>query len=93
MESNFNATIWKYELNKNDTTVLRIPKKNKVISVANQGNKLVLYAIVDPTSQIEAVIIDVIPTGELLNDNVFNTEFIGTVSTHDGDLIWHVFKH
>lgn len=85
-------SIWKYTMKTHNPT-FKIPKGFKVLSIANQYNEIVLYCLVDSNSvEYETVEFEAIGTGWEAYDTYFdNKEFIGTVVTHEGSLIWHIF--
>lgn len=81
-------TIWKYELGA--ATVLMMPKGAEVLSVASQNNTPHLWAVVDETQEKEERAFLIIGTGHLVPNKPL--KFIGTVLTHDGALVLHVFE-
>lgn len=83
-------TIWKYNLDDHNN-VLKIPKGYRVLSVIEQFNKIVLYCMVDPSHEMVDAYFDVIGTGWDLLDDKENQRCVGTVATHKGGLVWHVF--
>lgn len=83
--------IWKYSL-KNHEEVLEIPKGFKILSVISQYNNPTVYCLVDPETEKEKVEFFYFGTGWDLTENVNNLDFLGTVSTYNDSLIWHVFK-
>lgn len=85
-------TIYKYELEAASVQLIYLPAFAQVLSVKNQHNKIVVYALVDasPETVKEPVEFRIVGTG---NDasNVDGSTFLGTVSLHDGTLMYHVF--
>jgi 3-oxoacyl-(acyl-carrier-protein) synthase len=84
-------SIYKYELDITDSQILDLPVGSKLLSVANQNNKIVLYALVnvDVTFKKSHTIITH-GTGHQAND-VDDATFLGTVLLHSGQLVFHVF--
>lgn len=68
---------------------LVLSENSKILSVANQGDTIVLYAITDGASPCHYSIF-ILGTRHPADD-VIGAQFIGTVSLHDGTLMLHVF--
>ena len=94
-------TIWKFPLEITDVQRISMPVDADVISVVNQNNQIVLYAIVDDTAPRENREVRIFGTGNefTLPESWKITQeykFIGTVTTSMddlpfGDFVWHVF--
>lgn len=86
--------IWKFELPIDkplDTHTLNMPQGAMTLSVLNQGEKLVVYAMVDPALSLRARKFRVFQTGQPFNMSV-NYHFHGTVAFAGGEYIVHVFE-
>jgi len=85
-------TIWKYPLQLTDVQLIEMPVGADILSVANQHNELCLWARVNPLADVAKRnrMIAIVGTGKPAPDPD-SAEFIGTVLTHGGDLVWHVF--
>lgn len=92
--------IGKFELATVDRQVVEIPQPAQILSVIEQYGVVVLYALMEKGAPLETKTIDIYGTGHtipkpasLLAGKVKSEPgtFIGTVSTEDGALIWHVF--
>lgn len=85
--------IYKYPLQFATEQTIRLPANAKIISVANQDEQLVLYAIIDTEEKynIERDIF-VFGTGHELGGEVNALRFIGTALFHSGALVFHVFE-
>lgn len=81
--------VGKFELPIMTHQVVEIPHPAKIISVINQRDKIVLYAEINPNSWKVSKHIGIYGTGHELSFK--DKRFIGTVSTFNGDLIWHVY--
>lgn len=75
---------------------ITLPVNSKIISVANSGFFLCVYAFVDP-SETEKKIVDILisPTGKSFSTEEIERldkecNFMGTFVTKD-DLVWHVW--
>ena len=83
-------TIWKYPLEITDKQMIELPIGAEILSVIAQGDVPTLYAVVDPGQQAKVEIkVRVVGTGHPLGSP--ELPFVGTVSTHGGSLVWHVF--
>ena len=83
--------IFKYQLDIVDEQTLNLPYTAKILSVIEQHNKVVLYAAVDDEHEPHQRLIRIVGTGHPFPD-IEQCVYLGTVSTHDGHLIWHVFE-
>lgn len=84
-------TIYKYALNRsNSVTVIEAPKGARFLSVAVQSGAIVIWAEVDVNADLENRAIYTIGTGYPLPDG--DLSFIGTVLTHNGALVHHVYE-
>jgi len=93
--------IGKYVLSVTDRQVLEIPAPAQILSVIEQRGEVVLYALIDyGTESTVTKVIDIYGTGHKVPKDRSTYEgepqtepgaFIGTVSTENGGLIWHVF--
>jgi hypothetical protein len=83
--------IYKYILQITDHQTLTLPKGSKILSVAEQHDNIVLYALVDTvTGDVENVPIIIRGTGHTAN-YVEGCAFLGTVKLSGGRLMFHVF--
>jgi len=81
--------ILKYTLDIVDYQELTLSENSKILSVANQRDNIVLYALTDELTTCTYAII-MHGTGHPADD-VVGTQFIGTVSLYNGSLMFHVF--
>lgn len=81
--------ILKYTLDIVDYQELTLSENSKILSVANQRDNIVLYALTDELSTCTYSII-MHGTGHPADD-VIGAQFIGTVSLYNGSLMFHVF--
>ena len=82
--------IFKYTLELTEEQTITLPEPGWILSVINQYDKLVLYAVIKPEEKEISRTIKIVGTGEeFLDIDIY--EFINTVSMDDGRLIWHVF--
>jgi hypothetical protein len=81
--------ILKYELDIIGYQDLVLSENSKILSVANQRDTIVLYALTDGGSPCHYLIF-ILGTGHPADD-VIGAQFIGTVSLHNGSMMLHVF--
>ena len=84
--------IYKYELQPVDFQNLKLPKGSKIISVTEQYDKMVLYAIVD-TDTLETEIYDIAVkgTGHDFPEKLDTYTFLGSIKLIGGSLVFHIF--
>ena len=85
-------TIYKYELEPAAVQIIYLPAFAQVLSVHNQNEKMVVWALVDSSPDVvkEPVQFRIIGTG---NDasGADGCTFLGTVLMNDGQYVWHTF--
>jgi hypothetical protein len=79
--------IYKYILNDK----IEMPEGAQILSVQVQQNIPVLWAMVDPEAPKRDYYFDILPTGVVTNHK--KLDYIGTIQTHGGSIILHVFSH
>lgn len=87
-------TVWKYQLQEGSHNVLEVPKGARFLSIVKQLDQPVLYALVNPKeSEVEHWGISAVGTGQPLPDDMESRwEFLSTVVTFEGTLVWHCWK-
>jgi hypothetical protein len=85
-------TIHKFTLAPTENGELKIRGFVKSLSVENQRESIVMYALID----LENLCITTVPygiygTGHELPDMARHWQFLGTVKLYGGDLMFHVF--
>ena len=84
--------IWKYLLDCVDEQQIQMPRGAQLLSVANQGGCVCLWAMVDPSQrQTESRRFMLAGTGVPIEKHLTPAmRFIGTVVT--GPFVWHIFE-
>lgn len=84
-------TIWKYDLEVTDVQKVLMPIDAMPLHVAVQGNDstIQLWALVDPTEDMEDRFFAIVGTGNPAPDDD-QGEWVGSVQ--QGRFVWHVFK-
>ncbi len=85
-----NLTIWKFPLKIVEAQTLEMPQGARLLSVQGQNDVPTLWAMVDPTSSTVSRTIHLVGTGSYGTDEA-TMPHVGTVQTHGGQLVWHVF--
>lgn len=84
-------TIWKFPLVITGMQPVRLPQGAEILSVQIQHGIACLWALVDSDAEIEETTLRIFGTGHPVDEGL-RLEFIATIPTLGGDLIWHVFK-
>jgi hypothetical protein len=83
--------IWKFELQKERTQLLKMPKKSEIMDIQMQNGKPVMWALVDPETDEIEVKINMYGTGWDTHQSSIKDEYLSTVQ--DGELVWHFFMN
>lgn len=83
--------IHKQRLEITDRQAILMPKGAEILSVANQLESVCIWYKCDPDAEKVSRRFAVVGTGHLIDDR-YHYKFIGTVLTHGGMLVWHVFE-
>ena len=85
--------IYKYQLKVQDSQELMLPIGTEILSVCEQYNSIVLYAIVNKDEKIEHKYqVKIFGTGHDIQPDLNDEDiFLGTVSLSGGRLMFHVF--
>lgn len=85
-------TIYKYPLDITDAQTVQMPKSAAVLSVGVQGHTVYVWAAVDTDEPLVGRHFRIAGTGNPFGWRAPSLRFIGTVMTHGGHLVWHVFE-
>lgn len=84
-------TIWKYSLLPTTGQNLSLPFGAEILSVKEQNENIVLYALVDPNEEGKTNrMVLIFGTGHEIS-NIKGFQFIDTVKLQGGALMFHVF--
>ncbi len=84
-------SIFKYQIRRlSDVVIVKMLKGAKVISVAEQGGILCLWAEVDVSEPMEERVFRIAGTGHNLGGD--EGRYIGSVVCSGGALVWHVYE-
>ena len=85
--------IIRYVLEVVDNQIVDIPLPAIILSVAEQGVHIALYAITDDDKDVPTESVDLLMkgTGHHIKDDIDRYAFIGTVKLFDRNLEFHVF--
>ena len=82
--------VFKYEVSVDFT--LNLPKGAKPLAIQNQHGAVYLWALVDPSEPFSPRHFRLVGTGHLIEDNMDDLTYIGTVQMDNGNLIFHLFE-
>jgi len=82
--------IFKYPLEVEDHQILEIPS-NRLLSVQEQNGEVVVYAMVDTVKPPIKYEFAINGTGNPVNFDADNFNFLGTVKLYNGSIMFHVF--
>lgn len=82
--------IWKYPLEIRDLQTLMVPEGATILTVQAQHDIPVLWALVDPKAPKVRRDFEILGTGNPVEEGERN--YIATIQTHGGQLVWHVFE-
>lgn len=85
-------TIYKYPLQVTDYQEVQIPWDAQLLSVQVQNGTPCLWALVETTRQKERVVIDIYGTGNPIEADLHERDFIDTFQMHGGSLVFHAFR-
>lgn len=83
------TTIWKFELEVEDTQWIELPRGAKVLSVGVQNGTPCLWAQVETDEPKDSVLIITHGTGHPMKSA--NMKFLGTYQLNQGLFVGHVF--
>ena len=83
--------IFKYPLEVTDYQTIEVKSPAILLSVAEQNNGIVMYAIIDDLEFEIPVDVRIIETGHPIKDDIENYKFLGSVQLTNGRLMFHVF--
>lgn len=81
-------TIWKYELEITDHQQIKMPGPAVPMAVMKQGNRVCLWAEVDPSLKDNIYEVFIVGTGRPV-PQFSNAKYTGSVI--DGPFVWHVW--
>jgi hypothetical protein len=83
-------TVWKFPLTITDKQTVEIPEHFTPLSVHVQEDEIFMWAEVFTTNPKVQATINMYGTGHELPE--YPGRFLGTVLTHGGKLVWHVYS-
>ncbi len=85
-------TIWKFPIATTFRQDVEMPHGSRIISAQQQHGQLCIWAEVNPKADKCNRQIVIIGTGHELPREGICMEFIATVQTLDGVLVWHIYE-
>ncbi len=85
--------ISKYKLENIDQQDIEMPFPATILSVVEQNDDIILYAIIDDDKDTSKIFVDILIRGtdDIVESCIGLYTFIGSVKLYDGKEIWHVF--
>ena len=83
--------IWKFELEKERTQLVKMPEKSEIMDIQIQNGKPVMWFLTNPESKEIEVKINTYGTGWEMHENASKDEYLSTVQ--DCGLVWHFFMN
>lgn len=83
--------IWKYEVPDGQPTIIQMPKDAQILSIQPQGEKSMIWALVDIEQPKVKRAIYCSLTGSNVYVRSTKFEFIGTCQFDDGEFVAHYF--
>lgn len=88
-------TIWKFPLELTDTQQVEMPIGTQILTAQIQNGSIMLWGIVpdDEVNKCSTMLltIEIHGTGSTTR-SPHGLTYIGTVQSHDGMFVWHVFR-
>lgn len=84
-------TIWKYPIEITDEQTIKMPMGARILTVQMQGPQCCIWALVDPSKPMAERHIRTHGTGHEIPLGITTWAYIGTIQSHGGALIFHVF--
>lgn len=85
-------TIYKYPLKVKGPQTISIPEGAEFLSVIEQDDCPVVYFLVDPSRESWPISFILLGTGHPVEKDLSEYFiYLGTVSTFNGQLVWHIF--
>lgn len=82
--------VYKYKLDTTDVQTVQMPKGAEILTVQVQsGYWPCLWALVDPTQEMENMKIRIAGTGHYIEEDI--VKYIGTFQLQGGALVFHAF--
>jgi len=84
-------TIWKFELNPDDTQSIEMPEFAQILCIQTQNLKPCLWALVEPENRKVKRTFEIFGTGYNIPSNR-ERQYIGTFQTDNGFYVFHCFE-
>lgn len=89
-----NKTIWKFPLVAEQVQTIEMPLGSEILTVQEQFNEPVMWAVVDPSKGKEFRFFEVFGTGHFMTelDKNKTRKYISTFQVDSGNYVFHVFE-
>lgn len=87
-----NKQVWKYLLSHGRNNI-KMPKDAEILTAQSQGDDAFIWALVDPSKEVENRVFDTFGTGHNIGyDMGVERKYINTFQMDGGALVFHVFE-
>jgi len=84
--------VYKYTIIPDDYVTLSLPKNAQILSVAEQGSEVGLWALVDTQAELEVRRFRFAGTGHPIKESSDRLRHVSTFPMRNGQLIFHFFE-
>jgi len=84
-------TIWKYQLEIEDSQSINMPIGAKILDVQSQNGVICMWFLVETNNEIHTRNFAIVGTGNPIWMKEY--DYIGTTQTRQGVLVWHIFEY
>lgn len=85
--------VWKFVIDDITNIVIPMPKNAEVLTIQMQGQTPCIWALVEPTNELEKRYFELHGTGHTILYGVgVVRKYINTIQVFDGSLIFHLFE-
>ena len=86
-------TIWKFELETKNISMIQMPKEAEILCIQEQFEKPCMWVLVDADQEKEERYFEIFRTGHPVHcDMGVERKYIGTYQLNNGALVFHVFE-
>lgn len=82
--------IWKFEIELSTSVILWMPQDAHILTVQEQSDKLMIWALCDPSAKLEERVFNIVGTGDPFEFSSDTMRYIATVQ--QWPYVWHIFE-
>ena len=86
--------VYKYTIPMVDYAEVEMKIGSRILHIGDQGNRICVWALVNPDEGSEVRKFRVVETGSLVDETMYDLldGYVGTVSLFNGEVVEHVFE-